>query len=244
MNILLTNDDGIEFPGIRALQNELQKTAKIFTFAPAMEKSATSQAMTIYDDIYVKKIDNHTFIVNGYPVDCVNIALHGGLISEKIDLVISGINKGVNMGEDIFYSGTVGAARHAFIHGLPALAVSCGYLDASGDFDKVAAFIGRFTNNNANILTKGLLLNINYPPSAKFPEKIKWTKSGLRIYRDRYKTTALGDHEFLMNLGGSQLSYKELGQSDFEAYQDGYISITPLNTDGTDYRFKENIQQD
>jgi len=239
MNILFTNDDGIHFPGIQALADTFKSFANVFIFAPAMEKSATSQAMTVFDDIYVKKIDERTYIVNGFPVDCVNIAIHGGFIQEKIDLVISGINKGVNMGEDIFYSGTVGAARHAYIHGIPALAVSCGFLDATGDFTKVARFILNFVQENFSILPKPFLLNINYPNDVKIPEKIKWTKSGQRIYRDSYKRLALTENEFLVNLGGSTLGNKEREGCDFEVYKDGYISITPLNKDGTDYNFEK-----
>ncbi|MDH4262686.1 MAG: 5'/3'-nucleotidase SurE [Spirochaetia bacterium] len=238
MNILFTNDDGIHFPGIQALVDTFKEYANVFVFAPAMEKSATSQAMTIYDDIYVKIIDDHTFVVNGYPVDCINIALHGGFIHEKIDLVISGINKGVNMGQDIFYSGTVGAARHAYIHGIPAIAVSSGFLDATGDFKKVAGFLLKFVQNHFSSLPKPFLFNINYPAGVKMPEKIKWTKSGIRIYRDTYKRNALSENEFLVNLGGSTLGYKEIGDCDFEVYHDGFISLTPLNKDGTDYNYK------
>jgi 5'-nucleotidase len=238
MNILFTNDDGIHFPGIQALVEAFKDYARVFVFAPAMEKSATSQAMTIFEDIYVKKIDDRTFIVNGYPVDCVNIALHGGFINEKIDLVISGINKGVNMGQDVFYSGTVGAARHAYMHGIPALAVSSGFLDASGDFAKIAAFILKFVKENFEQLPRPFLFNINYPANVKMPEKIKWTKSGIRIYRDTYKKTALAENEFLVNLGGSTLGYKEIGDCDFEVYENGFISLTPLNKDGTDYNYQ------
>lgn len=237
MNILLTNDDGINFPGLHALEEALSDYANLFIFAPAMEKSATSQAMTLYDDIYVKRLSPNRFIVNGYPTDCVNVALYGDLITEKIDLVISGINKGVNMGEDIFYSGTVGAARHAYIHDIPGIALSCGYTDARGDFQKVALFLRKFLENHYTALKKPFLFNINYPPCAKNPETIKWTNSGLRIYRDKYKKVSLNDHEFLMNLGGSELSHKENKGSDFEAYEQGLVSITPLNKNGTDYGY-------
>jgi len=240
MNILFTNDDGIHFPGIEALVEAFKEVANVYVFAPAMEKSATSQAMTLFEDIYVKKLDDRTYIVNGYPVDCVNIALHGGFLNEKIDLVISGINKGVNMGEDIFYSGTVSAARHAYIHGIPALAVSSGFLDATGDFKRVAAFVLNFVEENFQRLEKPFLLNINYPKLAKIPEKIKWTKCGVRIYRDSYKKSSLSGNEFLVNLGGSTLGYKEIGDCDFEVYENGYVSITPLNKDGTDYNYQAN----
>jgi 5'-nucleotidase len=243
MNILLTNDDGIHFPGIQALYDVFSIHFNVFIFAPAMEKSATSQAMTLYEDIYVKQLEKNIFIVNGYPVDCINIALHSGLISEKFDLVISGINKGVNMGEDIFYSGTVGAARHAYIHNIPSIAISSGFLDNTGDFRKVAVFLKKLVDNEDFTLSQPFLWNINYPDKIKMPEIIKWTKSGTRIYRDKYKKTLLNKNEFLFNLGGSELGNKEIGGTDFEAYSNGFVSITPLNKDGTDHNYNPKSDQ-
>ncbi len=247
VNILITNDDGIEFPAVLALREALSALGHVSLFAPAMERSATSQAMTIYEDIYVRKIEEDTFIVNGYPVDCTNIALHGGVTERKFDLVVSGINKGPNLGEDIWYSGTLGAARHAYIHGLPAIAVSTGLLDKNDDYAPVANFMRKFIEESFEQLPKPFLLNINYPPGIKVPETVKWTKPGLRIYRDKYKKTPIGPEEhgaYLFNLGGSELDYKETEGADFEAYYQGYVSVSPLNNDVTDHeRFKSYFEQ-
>jgi len=242
VNILLTNDDGIEFPGIHALQDEFANLGDIYTFAPRMEKSCTSQAMTLFEDVYVKPVDDKTFIVNGFPVDCVNIALHGDLVDVKFDLLISGINKGVNMGEDILYSGTVGAALHGFIHNIPSIAISAGYLDKTGDFPKVARFLRRFVEEQKNILDSPVILNVNYPPEIKMPEQIKWTKLGTRIYRDKYIRTHAEEGAFFFNLGGSELNHKEAEGTDFNAYHDGNVSVTPLTTDATDYSYRNRFK--
>ena len=199
VRILITNDDGLHFPGILSLKKILSKKHEIYTFGPQIEKSATSQAMTLYDDIYVKKVDHNTYIVNGYPVDCVNVALHSGLVKNNFDLLVSGINKGVNMGEDVLYSGTVGAARHGFIHGIPSIAVSSGYLDSAGDFDSIAYFLLQFIEDHSAELKAPVLWNMNIPVNItlnKISSIIKWTKLGSRIYRDSYKRTTLEDGAF------------------------------------------------
>jgi len=239
MNILLTNDDGIDFPGIQSLFDTLSGRHTPYIFAPAMEKSATSKAMTLFEDIYVKNTEERKYIVNGFPVDCVNIALHGGILDVRFDLVISGINKGVNMGQDVLYSGTVGAAMHAYLHNYPAIAVSCGYLDREGDFNRVADFINGFIDQNSDKFNQKMLLNINYPVENNFKEQIKWTKLGQRIYRDTYKKAQLDTHSMLVNLGGSELGYKEEEGTDFEAYFEGNISVTPLKYYDTDYETRD-----
>lgn len=239
VNILLTNDDGIHFKGLTELRYALEPLGKTFVFAPSTEKSATSMALTIYDDIYVHKIDEFTYMVEGYPADCVNIGLHGGFISEKIDLVISGINKGVNMGHDVLYSGTVGAARHAYVHGISALAISCGYTTTEANYREVAEWVRQFILDFGFLLKKPVLFNINIPVERPILG-IKWTKLGKRIYRDNYKKSSLKDGGMLLNLGGSILSYIEEDGVDFSAYEKGYVSITPLGLDATDYH---NLQQ-
>jgi len=235
MKILITNDDGIHFPGLTDLADELSADHEIYIFAPAHEKSATSTAITIYTDIYVKKLKPKIYVVNGFPADCVNVGIHGNLEDVHFDLIISGINKGYNMGEDVIYSGTVGAAFHAYIHHYPAIAVSCGFLDQHGDFRKVAIFIRKFLKQHSGFLSQPVLLNINYPAEIKKDEIVKWTKLGRRIYRDSYKRIEQSDGSFLMNLGGSILNHKEEEGTDFDAVETGYISITPLTTDCTNY---------
>lgn len=243
MNILLTNDDGLHFPGVTILRDSLKDLGNVYICAPSSEKSGTSQAITIYDPVYVKEHNEREFLIEGFPVDCVNIGLHGDIIADKIDLVISGINKGVNMGEDTWYSGTVGAARHAYIHGISAIAISCGYLDSNGNYEKIADFVKDFIESPYMSIEKPTLFNINYPVEKPIAGT-KLTKLGRRIYRDSYKKTSLKDGGFLFDLGGSQLSHQPVTMSDFEAYANGYVSVTPLTTDATDYETLKNIDKD
>ena len=240
LNILLTNDDGISFPGLVVLRRYLSYFANTYVFAPSKEKSATSQAISIYTDVPVEVVDEYTYIVEGYPVDCVNIGLYGGMIPKNIDLVISGINKGVNMGEDVWYSGTVGAARHAYIHKIPALAISSGYLDERGDYERIASFLVSFIKEFWPIISEPALLNLNFPPVKPW-KGIKWTKLGKRIYRDKYQKKEIGKGKYHFNLGGSILGYEEEEGADFFAYYQGYVSVTPLEIDTTHYELLERV---
>ncbi len=235
MRILISNDDGLSFPGLNRLRERLEQFGETWVFAPAEEKSATGMALSIYRDVYVKKLDERTFEVDAFPVDCVNVALHAGF-APPFDFCVSGINKGVNMGQDVWYSGTVGAARHAFIHGVPSFAVSCGYLDQEGDFTKVADIFSEiFARFSANA-DQNFLLNVNIPMTAKDAGDIKWAKLGRRIYRDNYKRVVNDDGSMLLNLGGSVLSHGGETETDFHWYDKGCTVITPLSIDATDYK--------
>lgn len=235
MRILISNDDGLAFPGLTRLREKLDEFGETWVFAPAEEKSATGQALTIYRDVRVLKLAERTFEVDGFPCDCVNVALHSGF-APPFDFCVSGINKGVNMGQDIWYSGTVGAARHAFIHNVPSFAVSCGYLDAAGDFGKVAEIFGDIFARFSADADQNFLLNVNIPMTAKDSGDIKWAKLGRRIYRDNYKRTTQDDGSMLLNLGGSVLSHGGEADTDFHWYDKGYTVITPLTIDATDHK--------
>jgi len=234
MKILISNDDGLDFPGLTRLRERLEDFGETWVFAPAEERSATSQALTIYRDVRVTERAPRTYEVAGYPSDCVNVALHSG-IAPRFDFCVSGINKGVNMGQDIWYSGTVGAARHTFIHGVPSFAVSCGYLDKRGDFTKVAQIFAELFAQFSTNADQSFLLNINIPMTAVDASDIKWAKLGRRIYRDSYKIETLPDKSQLLNLGGSILSHGGEAETDFYWYDKGFTVITPLTIDATDY---------
>jgi 5'-nucleotidase len=235
MRILISNDDGLAFPGLTKLREKLDQFGETWVFAPSEERSATGQALTIYRDIHVQKLGDRTYQVDGYPSDCVNVALHSGL-APAFDFCVSGINKGVNMGQDIWYSGTVGAARHTFIHNVPSFAVSCGYLDASGDFEKVATIFAELFQHFTSSADQNFLLNINIPMTAKDASDIKWAKLGRRIYRDNYKRVLQDDGSMLLNLGGSVLSHGGEAETDFHWFDQGFTVITPLTIDATDYK--------
>ncbi len=240
MRILITNDDGLFFPGLTILHEELSEIAEVYVAAPARERSGTSNAITIYDNIYVHQENDQTLMVEGFPADCVNIALYGGFFHKPFDLVVSGINKGVNMGADVFYSGTVGAARHAFVHGISGIAISSGHLAADGDFHSVARFMKEFIPGLHASLNQPYLVNINYPDHDEI-HGIKWTKLGTRKYRDSYTRDNRGENAWFLNLGGSFLGYEEEEGTDFEAFYSHWISVTPLTIDATDYKTLANM---
>jgi 5'-nucleotidase len=241
MNILITNDDGISSAGIKALEKVLGKNHSTFLVAPLKEKSATSMALTIFDKMRVEKFNSNHYVVDGFPVDCVNIGLHGDIFP-KIDLVISGINRGVNMGYDVHYSGTVGAARHAAIHKIKSIAVSSGNRNDSYDYISEAGDISKFIQDHYNNLTPGFIYNINFPVEYKPYPELKSTKLGIRTYTDSYHKTNIYENISEYFLGGSELGSSITDDSDFLAYDLGYISITPISLETTAFSELEKIK--
>ena len=138
-NILITNDDGIHAPGLRALAAAMQEIGTVTVVAPSHERSAAAQSLTLRQPIYCDQIADREYAIEGTPADAMIVALHT-LLKEKPDLVVSGINPGANMGENIFYSGTVGAAMEAAINHVPAMAVSIAYRGKDFDFSVAAEF--------------------------------------------------------------------------------------------------------
>ena len=235
MNILITNDDGFDFPGITILQKKLLVLGKAIIIAPNKEASGTSQAITLFDPIRVSKISDLVYSVEGYTSDCVNIGLNGNLFSEKIDLVVSGINKGLNMGADIWYSGTVAGARQAFIHGYSGLAISCGHSSPDDDYDKIADFTLDFIQTHMLPQKSPVFFNINYP-TKQDAKSLRWSYLGHRLYKDTYTLIEPKGNENLYQFKCLELSYLPQEGSDFNIYNEGHISITPLHLDATDYK--------
>lgn len=234
MNILITNDDGISCNGIIALEKAFKKKHKTFLIAPLKERSATSMALSIYDKMRVEKVYDDHYIVDGYPVDCVNIGLHGEIFP-KIDLVISGINRGVNMGHDVHYSGTVGAARHAAVHGFLAIAVSSGKINIDSDYSREAELLLELLETKPETFKKGIVYNLNFPQEYKPSlSEIKAARLGKRTYFDTYTRTPIIGGIFDFFLGGSELGHIKESGTDFEAYYMNKISITPISLDPTE----------
>ncbi|MFZ2054882.1 MAG: 5'/3'-nucleotidase SurE [Candidatus Aminicenantales bacterium] len=247
--ILLANDDGFFAEGIQVLARRLKTLADIFIVAPDREKSATSLSVTLRRPLRVEKIRKNIFAVDGTPADCIYLALKM-LLPRTPDLIISGLNRGPNLGQqDISYSGTVAAALQGSFLGISAVAVSV-LPDEKGRYDN--DFSARFVRDLASRLLSrrlpaGLTLNINIPPP---PFK------GVRI-------TSLGekryDPEIVEKKDPRENTYYWIGsgtptpsgneRSDVRAVQHGYISVTPLHTDLTDYQalgrpFLRNIFKD
>ena len=234
MKILLTNDDGINAEGIQNLYQKLKAKFETYIIAPDRERSACSNIFTMRDEVSLKKTQPNIYSVNGYPADCVSIGLHSKLIPE-VDLVISGINHGPNLGDDVHFSGTVAAARTAYIFGKPGIAFSADtFHRPSVYFDQMSDFLCDFIDKNFPF--NGQYLNINYPdlPSDRV-KGIKYTYLSKRFYRDSYTIRQIdSDDECVLMLNGN-IDTRDDRDSDSDVLNKGFISVTPLTIDTTDY---------
>jgi len=243
MNILLTNDDGVYAIGLLELQSALAGEHDIYIIAPDTEMSACSNAITTRSKLKIREIRDKVYSVSGFPADCVNIGINGGIIPD-IDIVLSGINHGPNVGNDVIFSGTVAGARTAYVFGKSGIAVSLdSYHKPSIFYKDTSQFIKQFIQvNKKDLLAKRVLLNINYPDVSKKEIKgVVYTHLGNRIYRDQYHKEIISDTEIAMKLDGS-FEYIHDDGSDVTVIKDGYISITPLSVDCTDITYLQDIR--
>ncbi|MBS3741355.1 MAG: 5'/3'-nucleotidase SurE [Candidatus Cloacimonetes bacterium] len=234
--ILLTNDDGVSADGIRKLAEVLKKTYDVIIVAPDRERSASSQALTLHSPLRLKEIENNVFSVDGTPTDCVNLATNI-VDNNGIDLVISGINRGQNMGEDVLYSGTVAAAIEAMNLGYPAIAVSL--TDPTSSFLDCAKIIHSILENDIfSIITEKTIFNINIPPLPPNEIKgIKVTKLGHRVYNDFIQERVDPRGKSYFWIGGEAPQWQGDEKTDVYAIQHGYVSITPITIDMSDYNY-------
>lgn len=230
-HILLTNDDGIHAPGLRALVNELNGIGKVTVVAPSQERSASAQSLTLRQPIYCEQISECEFAVEGTPADAMILAFNT-LLKEKPDIVVSGINPGGNLGENVYYSGTIGAAMEGAINRTPALAVSVAFRGKGFDFAPAA----RFTRALIPVvlkegLPKGVLLNVNVP--LPWNGEVRFTRQSSKITRNLLQpgTDPRGRRYFWLH--EQQLTEGIEPDTDHAAIRDGAISITPLVLDHT-----------
>lgn len=241
MHILLTNDDGILAPGIRALWQELAQIARITVVAPDSEKSASSQAITVHHPIWVDKhpMDNpniNAWRVGGTPTDCVKVALESLLIDDCPDIIVSGINQGSNLGTDVLYSGTVSAAIEGALHGLPALAMSLDSWQVF-DFTPAAKTARRIVETMiAKQLPPNTLLNVNVPALPENQLKgMKITKLGVRSYENTFERRLDPRGRTYYWMSGHVSESDNDPDSDIIAVKNGNISVTPIHFDLTNY---------
>jgi len=246
--ILLTNDDGIFAPGINAIRAELERIGghEIWAVAPDRERSASGHAITMYRPLFPLKAEipgatSPCYSVTGTPADSAKLAIEA-LLPRRPDLVISGINKGANLGTDLFYSGTVAAALEGPILHIPAIAAS---LDSwtSTDYSAAAAFVAQLALRVlAEGLPEGTLLNVNVPAVAKEEIRgVRITKMGRRLYKDQWdqRTDPRGRTYFW--LAGELMELDNEEGTDVKAVEAGYISITPIQLDLTRYDQMERL---
>ena len=244
MKILLTNDDGFDSPGIHALFEALSKIHNVTMIAPKTEKSVVSHSLTLHKPLRIHKISDFHYTTSGTPVDCVYLGINEIMKNDKPDIVISGINKGENLAEDVFFSGTVGAAREGAILGFPSYAVSLAFGKNHKPkkliWDTAVQALLHVLEKNGKKIPKYTTLNIN-APNMEFAKikGYKETKLGFR----RYSSTVIkrddnrGSPYFW--IGGKYLGYdKKVKSSDCDAVEKGFVSVSPLHLDCTNYGYK------
>lgn len=238
--ILLTNDDGVDAVGLRSLQPALEELGDVVVVAPDQERSATSHSLTIHDPIRIIPRDDAVFAVTGTPVDCMILALRK-ILDRLPDLVVSGINHGPNLGDDVLYSGTVAAAREAALCGIPAMAVSC--LKRRPEVVAAGAPVVRdlIRELKPQHLPGGAFLNINLPGTEY---------QGYRVTRQGSKKVSSAVQEkqdprgrFYYWIGEDESQWQVENDTDYEAVRRGYVSVTPLQRDQTDYRLLEALAE-
>jgi len=236
--ILLCNDDGVDSEGLRALHEAIAPLGESIVVAPDREQSAAGHSLSLHRPLRVNEVEKGWFAVDGTPTDCVNLALNGLLKDRRPDILLSGINRGGNLGDDITYSGTVAAAMEATLLGLPAAARSLAHEEGEAPLYELAKKVARASAGE--VLSKGLapgvLLNVNIPnvsPDQCRGEKI--TRQGKRIYEEPIveKIDPRGREYYW--IGGNSLRWEDAPDTDFEAISRSEVSVTPLRLDLTDY---------
>ena len=249
--VLLSNDDGYSSPGLAALESAFARHARTVVVAPETEQSATSHSLSLHRPLRMRSVREGVFAIDGTPADCVYVALHATpldvhgptgevdpkrvLIPKLPRIVVSGINLGLNLGQDVFYSGTVAAAREGALRGVPSMAVSMG-MSSGARFEPAAEVAARLALRLlAATRPAGLapLLNVNFPAGRTSYEGVRATRLGRRNYDE---TVVLRHdprgHEYFW-IGGPNAYHERVEGSDTDAVDDGFVSVSPLVLDAT-----------
>ncbi|HET6420274.1 MAG TPA: 5'/3'-nucleotidase SurE [Geobacteraceae bacterium] len=244
MNILVTNDDGIQARGIMALAEEMRGLGNVAVVAPDRERSAVGHSLTLHHPLRAAEMGLNMFAVDGTPTDCVNLGIHA-LLDFKPDIVVSGINRGANLGDDVTYSGTVSAAMEATLMGIPAFAVSLATDRIDGHYSFAAKFAARLARLIfENGLPADTFLNVNVPD---LPESATLrpllTRQGKRKYEGLIvdKTDPRGRKYYW--IGNGEQNFLDIEGTDYHAVSRGHISITPLHLDLTNYKSFETLEK-
>jgi 5'-nucleotidase len=242
--ILVTNDDGVHSEGIRLLADALAHLGDVTVVAPIQEASAIGHALTLRRPLRIDTVGPNVFAIDGTPTDCVNIAITH-VMKDKPDLIVSGINKGWNLGDDVTYSGTVSGALEGALLGIPSIAVSAQRVKDECEFEasaEAAAVIA------AAVLERGLpkftLLNINVPRGKNkgFKATVQAKRNHITVVSERIDPR----HKPYYWIEEGENEWEPHDRSDYQAVRDGYISVTPLQPDMTAYdalRYVESLPQ-
>jgi len=242
--ILVTNDDGVYAPGILALSSALREVGQVIVVAPDRERSAASHSLTLNQPLRIDEMEKDRFAIDGTPTDCVHLAVNVILKGRKPDLLVSGINRGGNMGQDVTYSGTVWAALEGNLMGIPSFAVSLAD-DRYADYRPAAAFAARTARwIMENGIPEDIIFNINVPDDpGQDLGKYLFTSQGVNRFSESVirKEDPRGKSYFW--IGGERLPYSGSAETDVGAVTAGYISVTPLHADMTNYRELESMKK-
>jgi 5'-nucleotidase len=245
MNILVSNDDGILAPGLALLAEVCQTVGRVTVVAPDREQSGTSHSLTMHRPLRPARRPDGSFQVDGTPTDCVLLAL-GTLMPAKPDFVFSGVNHGPNMGEDVLYSGTVAAAMEGVTLGVPSVAIS--FAGAASDLEALQTYRDPLTRLVQRIVgvsrfPSATLLNINLPPCGAAGVKgIKVTSLGSRYFKESLTRMKDPWGREMFWIGGGSIHWTGGEESDHHAVAEGYISVTPLHMDLTNYDILETVR--
>ena len=243
MKLLLTNDDGIEAPGLRALVERLREEYECLVVAPAREQSASSHSISLGQKLAIEERTRDRFAVHGTPADCVKFAL-SELKDFRPDLLISGINPGPNTGVSVYYSGTISAAREGLINRVPGMAVSIASKSPSG-FSYAAAFTRTLLEGyEERIFPCDIFLNVNLPDRPESGIRgIRVARQASSRFIEEFIRENETDHQRIYRLAGEIQVFDPDGTTDEEVLSEGFISITPLKLDLTDYSAIPGLEQ-
>lgn len=243
MNILVSNDDGILARGLALLADVCRTVGQVTVIAPDREQSGTSHSLTLTRPLRLLRRPDGAFQVDGTPTDCVLLAL-GALLDHHPQFVFSGINHGPNMGEDVLYSGTVAAAMEGLSLGIPGVALSFAGSDLEL-LDSHRPWLERLVRDIVRVpkFPRETLLNVNLPPlPGEEIRGIRVTTLGRRVFSESLMETKDPWGRRMYWIGGGQISWSGREDSDFRAVQDGFISVTPLHVDLTNYDLLEDVR--
>ncbi|MEO5666919.1 MAG: 5'/3'-nucleotidase SurE [Bdellovibrionota bacterium] len=251
LKILVSNDDGINSEGILALARALSRIAHVTVVAPEREQSTMGHALTLHKPVRIFHVASEKnldlWATSGTPADCVYVGIRY-VMKERPDFVISGINRGVNVGNDIYYSGTIAAAREGAVIDIPAIACSLDYHYEPGhstpdSFGWAADYIVDLVKQlQKNPVPSNCLLNVNFPNVTKNKVKgVRVARQGFRIYTDKVASRLDNRGKKYFWLGGQYAGFKQIEGSDCEVLDQGYISITPFRIDLTQYDYLQKL---
>lgn len=238
LKILLSNDDGFHAAGLQALYQAIKDRAEVTIVAPDRERSAVGHGITMHHPLRIEPVslDGQThWTVDGTPSDCIKLALEKVLRDQRPDLVISGINRGPNLGSDVLYSGTVSAAIEGHMYGIPSVAASI-YDFGNADFSAAAQFLANHLEHLLELASHSLI-NINFPTATASNPKVRFTKLGRLSYTNVFEERKDPRGRIYYWMGGERAQQEQEVDSDIRSVEEGDISITPLTIDLTHYQF-------